>query len=48
MVARGKVMVSYPLQCEHGGVGLEKETEQKEDGRYIVFYTFGDEEEGED
>jgi len=24
---------------------LKKETEQKEDGRYIIFYTFGDEEE---
>jgi len=27
---------------------LRKETEQKEDGRYIIFYTFEDEEEGED
>jgi hypothetical protein len=27
---------------------LKKETEQKEDGRYIIFYTFEDEEEGED
>jgi len=27
---------------------LKKETEQKEDGRYIVFYTFEDEEEDED
>jgi hypothetical protein len=26
---------------------LHKETEQKEDGRYIIFYTFGDEEEGD-
>jgi len=24
---------------------LNKETEQKEDGRYIIFYTFEDEEE---
>jgi hypothetical protein len=24
---------------------LEKEIEQKEDGRYIIFYTFDDEEE---
>jgi hypothetical protein len=24
---------------------LKKETEQKEDGRYIIFYTFEDEEE---
>jgi len=27
---------------------LRKEIEQKEDGRYIIFYTFEDEEEGED
>jgi hypothetical protein len=27
---------------------LKKETEPKEDGRYIIFYTFEDEEEGED
>jgi len=27
---------------------LKKETEQKEDGRYIVYYTFEDEEEDED
>jgi len=27
---------------------LRKEHEQKEDGRYIIFYTFEDEEEGED
>jgi hypothetical protein len=32
---------------EDGGTGLHKETEQKEDGRYIIFYTFGDEEEGD-
>jgi hypothetical protein len=27
---------------------LRKEREQKEDGRHIIFYTFEDEEEGED
>jgi hypothetical protein len=27
---------------------LEKERETKEDGRYIIFYTFEDEEEDED
>jgi len=27
---------------------LEKERELKEDGRYIIFYTFEDEEEDED
>jgi len=27
---------------------LREEREQKEDGRYIIFYTFEDEEEGED
>jgi len=27
---------------------LNKETEQKEDGRYIIFYTFENEEEDED
>jgi len=26
---------------------LREEREQKEDGRYIIFYTFEDEEEGE-
>ena len=41
-------MVSYPVLGEHGGVGLNKETEQKDDGRYIIFYTFGDEEEEKD
>ena len=38
-------LVSYALDDEDGGIGLEKETEQKEDGRYIIFYTFEDEEE---
>jgi hypothetical protein len=27
---------------------LKKEREAKDDGRYIIFYTFEDEEEGED
>ena len=27
---------------------VEKERETKEDGRYIIFYTFGGDEEGED
>ena len=36
-------MVSYPGLGEHGGVGLNKEAEQKDDGRYIIFYTFKDE-----
>jgi hypothetical protein len=37
-------MVSYPVQRGHGGIVLDKEREQKEDGRYIIFYTFEDEE----
>jgi hypothetical protein len=37
-------MVSYPVQREHGGTGLERERETKEVGRYIIFYTFEDEE----
>jgi hypothetical protein len=44
MAAGIRVMVSYPVNREDGGVGLEKEIEQKEDGRYIIFYTFEDEE----
>jgi hypothetical protein len=44
MAAGGKVMVSYPVQRGHGGVTLDKEIEQKEDGRYIIYYTFEDEE----
>ncbi len=43
MAPGNEVMVSYPEECEHGGVGLDKETEQKEDGRYIIYYTFEDE-----
>jgi hypothetical protein len=38
------VLVSYVVKSEDVGV-LKKETEQKEDGRYIIFYTFEDEEE---
>jgi hypothetical protein len=41
------VLVSYAVEREGVGV-LKKETEQKEDGRYIIFYTFEDEEEEED
>jgi hypothetical protein len=37
-------MVSYPVDREDGGIWLEKEIEQKEHGRYIIFYTFEDEE----
>ena len=44
MAAGSRVMVSYSMDREHGGVGLDKEREQKEDGRYIIFYTFEDEE----
>ena len=45
MAAGGREMVSYPVDREDGEFGLEKEREQKEDGRYIIFYTFDDEEE---
>jgi hypothetical protein len=44
MAAGNRVMVSYPVDREDGGIGLERESEQKEDGRYIIFYTFEDEE----
>ena len=44
IAAGNKVMVSYPMDREDGGVGLKREIEQKEDGRYIIFYTFEDEE----
>ena len=37
-----EVMISYPVQ--QGGFTLDKEIEQKEDGRYIIYYTFEDEE----
>jgi hypothetical protein len=44
MAASSRVMVSYSVDREGGGIGLEREIEQKEDGRYIIFYTFEDEE----
>jgi hypothetical protein len=44
MAAGSRVVVSYPVDREDRGVGLEKEIEQKDDGRYIIFYTFEDEE----
>jgi hypothetical protein len=40
------VLVSYVVEREDGGYEVQKEIEQKEDGRYIIFYTFKDE--GED
>jgi hypothetical protein len=43
MAAGSRVMVSYSVDREGGG-GLKREIEQKEDGRYIIFYTFEDEE----
>jgi hypothetical protein len=48
MAADSRGMVSYPVNREDGGAWLEKEREQKDDGRYIIFYTFEEEEEGED
>lgn len=36
-------MVSYVVEREDVKV-LNKETEQKDDGRYIIFYTFEEEE----
>lgn len=44
MAAGSRVVVSYPVGRGDRGVGLEKEIEQKDDGRYIIFYTFEDEE----
>jgi hypothetical protein len=44
MAAGTKAMVSYTVDREGKVIGLEKEIEQKEDGRYIIFYTFEDEE----
>ncbi len=41
---QGSEMVSYPVDREVGGDRLEKEREAKDDGRYIIFYTFEDEE----
>jgi hypothetical protein len=43
MAAGSRVMVSYSVDREGGGIGLEREIEQKEDGRYIIFYTFEEE-----
>lgn len=37
------MLVSYVVEREDVGV-LMKETEQKDDGRYIIFYTFEEEE----
>jgi hypothetical protein len=45
MAAGSRVMVSYPVDREDGGVRLEKEIEQKEHGRYIIYYTFEEQEE---
>jgi hypothetical protein len=47
MAGGDKVLVSYVMEREDVGV-LKKETEQKDDGRYIIFYTFEEEEEEED
>ena len=44
MAAGNRVMLSYPVDREDRGIGLEKQIEQKEDDRYIIFYTFEDEE----
>ena len=44
MAAGSRVMVSYSVDREGGGIGLERESEQKEDGRNIIFYTFEEEE----
>jgi hypothetical protein len=44
MAAGSRVMVSYSVDREGGGIGLKRESEQKEDGRYIIFYTFEEEE----
>ena len=44
MAAGSRVVVSYPVDREDRGVGLEKEIEQKDDGSYIIFYTFEEEE----
>ena len=40
MAVGSRVVVSYPVDREDRGVGLEKEIEQKVDGRYIIYYTF--------
>ena len=44
MAAGSRGMVSYSVDREGEGIGLERESEQKEDGRYIIFYTFEEEE----
>ncbi len=44
MAPGSKVMVSYPVKYEQGGIALNKEREQMEDGRYIIYYIFEDEE----
>jgi hypothetical protein len=44
MATDGKVMISYLVDREDGGIWLEKVIEQKDDDRYIIFYTFEDEE----
>ncbi len=44
MAAGSKVMVSYPVQPCQGDIALDKEREHKDDGRYIIYYTFEDEE----
>ena len=45
MAAGSRVMVSYPVQPWQGDIALDKEREQKDDGRYIIYYNFED---GED
>jgi hypothetical protein len=45
MAAGSKVIVSYPVQPCQGDIALDKEREHKDDGRYIIYYTFED---GED
>ena len=47
MAAGSKAMVSYTVNREGKGIGLEKEIEQKEDGRCIIFYSFEEEEEAD-
>ena len=41
-------MVEDPNSESREGVEMKKERVPKEDGRYIIFYTFGDETEEED
>jgi hypothetical protein len=42
MAAGSTMMLSYPVQYGQGEVALHKEREQKDDGRYIIYYTFED------